>query len=356
MKGEYLNMEKKVILIGSVDTTYNLGGETLKNKLLISQLKKNGINVTLIDIEEYKSKNIFKIIRLMFLFFYTLFFSNTKKIIVSKHPNGAFLVFKILKLFNIRRKEVYYFVVGGMLTEKLKEGRYSLKYIKNIKKIFVQSHKMVEDLKELGIDTGEYIPNSKPMKNIEIVKKEPKLPIKIVFLSRMIKEKGVDLLLEATKKINQNSTGVITDFYGPFGDKKYKESFVLEIKDNENISYNGILDLNKEESYKRLSKYDLFVFPTYYEGEGFAGVLLDAMIAGLPILASDWRYNQEIVNDDIGYIFRSQNQEDLISKLKYICNNMNELKIKSKNSLKEAKKYDSNVVGKKLIDYIFSNQ
>jgi len=37
------------------------------------------------------------------------------------------------------------------------------------------------------------------------------------------------------------------------------------------------------------------LFPSYYSGEAFPGVLLDAMIAGIPVVASDWQDNGEFV-------------------------------------------------------------
>lgn len=39
----------------------------------------------------------------------------------------------------------------------------------------------------------------------------------------------------------------------------------------------------------------MMLFPSYWKGEGFAGVFIDAFIAGLPVLASDWNFNPEII-------------------------------------------------------------
>jgi len=50
------------------------------------------------------------------------------------------------------------------------------------------------------------------------------------------------------------------------------------------------------------------IFPTYYYGEGFPATLLEANMAGLPILASNWKYNNEIVIDNTsGYLFEPRN-------------------------------------------------
>lgn len=47
------------------------------------------------------------------------------------------------------------------------------------------------------------------------------------------------------------------------------------------------------------------------------GTIIDSLISSLPIVSSDWNYNSEIINSDVGYIFESKNQEafnDVIKK------------------------------------------
>ena len=47
------------------------------------------------------------------------------------------------------------------------------------------------------------------------------------------------------------------------------------------------------------------IFPTYYVGEGFPGTIIDAFSSGIPDIATDWRYNSEIVqNGKTGYIYK----------------------------------------------------
>ena len=63
-----------------------------------------------------------------------------------------------------------------------------------------------------------------------------------------------------------------------------------------------------DKSVEVLKNYFALLFPTYYEGEGFAGTILDSLSAGVPIIASDWKYNAEIIkNGETGYLFPVQN-------------------------------------------------
>jgi glycosyltransferase involved in cell wall biosynthesis len=37
------------------------------------------------------------------------------------------------------------------------------------------------------------------------------------------------------------------------------------------------------------------LFPTYWQGEGFPGAIIDAFVSGVPVIASDWNMNREII-------------------------------------------------------------
>lgn len=39
------------------------------------------------------------------------------------------------------------------------------------------------------------------------------------------------------------------------------------------------------------------LFPTFYYGEGFPGNVIDAYNAALPIIATDWLYNKDVIED-----------------------------------------------------------
>ena len=80
----------------------------------------------------------------------------------------------------------------------------------------------------------------------------------------------------------------------------------------------------------------MLLFPTYYDGEGFAGTLIDAMAAGVPVIASNWRYNSEIIKDGkIGFIINKNLKNELVKVLS-ATNRGNEMKI---SCLLEAEKY-----------------
>lgn len=59
-----------------------------------------------------------------------------------------------------------------------------------------------------------------------------------------------------------------------------------------------------------LPEYDCFVFPSLVEG--FSGAIVEAMFAGLPILASDIPQNQEAVSHMVtGYLFKRESADEV---------------------------------------------
>ena len=99
-------------------------------------------------------------------------------------------------------------------------------------------------------------------------------------------------------------------------------------------------------------KYFALLFPTHYEGEGFAGTLIDAYSAGVPVIASEWKYNSEVVNGDVGYIYSTGNHTEFVALLREIAENPTMLLGKKRNCLMEAEKYKVDKAIMILIDHL----
>lgn len=116
-----------------------------------------------------------------------------------------------------------------------------------------------------------------------------------------MEEKGIGDAIIAKRHVNEllGKKVFLLDIYGPIV-KEYEETFSrLNEMFPEHINYCGVVSSGMPADV--FKQYFLLLFPTYYQGEGFAGTILDAYAAGVPIVASDWHYNSEIVNDDVGY-------------------------------------------------------
>ena len=178
--------------------------------------------------------------------------------------------------------------------------------------------------------------------------------LKMVFFSRIMPEKGCNLILEAVRALNLKgwSEAYCVDFYGVIDDSYNK--FCEYLKDLKNVSYCGVLNFFNSSGLETLSKYHLTLFPTYWGGEGFPGVVVDSYLAGLPILASNWSLNPEIVNNETGYIVPVNDVDALIERMEYLIVHKELLNPMFKRTQQEAMRYDvNNVVSVKLIEELF---
>lgn len=305
-----------------------IDGQTIKTNLFFNLVKENYHNTLKIDIYKYsKFQLLYLFIKLPFFILKTdvIFIGLGKKGMKTLAPWCIFLS----KILN---KEINYYVIGGWIYTLLSENKWLLKYFKHFNKILVELPSMIITGNNIGLYNIEYFPNFRQANNIKTTKKTRENHLNLVFFSRVIKEKGILILLDAMDKINNENLNIKLTIFGPI----YDESIKHEIEKKENVVYSGILDPSSDSLYDTLNQYDLMIFPTFYNGEGFPGAIVDAFISAIPVIASNWKYNAEIITD--GYNGRIiDNNSDTLSKiLKHYYLNINEL-----DSMKNNAKFSS---------------
>ncbi len=341
---------KKVLFISNIGLIKKTepNGVNVKNRHILKYLEEmDDTDVSVVDTDNWKLKAVP-------LFFQIACKSLThKKIVLSINTNSAYQIIKFLNFMGLEDRLIY-FVVGGSLHTQMENGSLNLKYFNNIHKIFVQTKEMEEKLLQLGLKNVEQLPNSKYFKAINIeYDRDITLPIKCFYLGRIHPDKGTDLIFEALGEVNKDGPKFTVDFFGPI-EKSYNELFLKKVEEYSFANYEGVIDLiDNVENYLRLSDYDLFLFPTFWHGEGFPGVVLDSFISGVPVLASDWNHNKEVIQDGItGIIFETNNLRDFGTKLDYIACNPEVLNKLRENAHMESKKYHSENVLKVLNDVV----
>lgn len=122
--------------------------------------------------------------------------------------------------------------------------------------------------------------------------KSPKNPtdesLKIVFLSRISKDKNIEFTFDILQNISKN---IVFDIYGPIEDtfiwKKCQEK-ISNLPNNISVNYKGPVD--KDQVKNVFSEYDLMFLPTF--AENFGHVIVEALSVGTTVLLSDntpWR-------------------------------------------------------------------
>lgn len=96
------------------------------------------------------------------------------------------------------------------------------------------------------------------------------------------------------------------------------------------------------------------LFPTYWHGEGFPGIIIDAFVSGLPVIATDWSLNADIIEDGkTGVILKENTVEALADAMDMMINNPKSVELMSKTCQNSAMNFDiKNVVSDKLLEKI----
>jgi glycosyltransferase involved in cell wall biosynthesis len=121
--------------------------------------------------------------------------------------------------------------------------------------------------------------------------------LKIVFLSRIAREKNLDYALKVLCNIKLKA---IFDIYGPTDDATYwKECQKLMANLPGNVSVNYLGSVNPAEVVNIFSSYDLFFLPT--AGENYGHVIAESLTAGTPVLISTETPWRDLQSDGFGW-------------------------------------------------------
>ncbi len=134
----------------------------------------------------------------------------------------------------------------------------------------------------------------------------------ILFLSRLVPEKGAHFLIGAYKKLKTDLRLVIA------GGALYEEVYINRLKKiaGKNVIFTGFV--SDDEMAELFSNAYLYVLPS--EVEGLPHSLLQALSYGRCVVASDIEANREAL-DNCGYTFKSSNSDHLASVLQKLIEN-----------------------------------
>ena len=176
--------------------------------------------------------------------------------------------------------------------------------------------------------------------------------LKFCTFSRVIKSKGIEEAVKAVESVHHKLGDIVElDIYGQI-DEVEKEWFcTLSLSFPEYIRYKGVVPFGQ--SIHVLKDYYALLFPTYYPGEGFAGTIIDAFASGVPVIASDWRYNRDIIRDgETGHIVKTGSIEALSEAITDSILNYEKWNDMKANILEEAEKYTIENVSSELFSRI----
>ena len=249
--------------------------------------------------------------------------------VVHFHAEGPCAMLWIPKLFGKRCVAT----IHGIDWQRAKWGGFASKYIKFGEKIaakyadeiIVLSEGVQKYFKDTYNRKTVFIPNGV---NRPIIRKPQLIKEKfdldedsyILFLGRLVPEKGISYLIEAFKQIDTDKKLVIA------GGSSDTDEFLLELKkitkNDRRIILTGFVEGQLLEEL--FSNAYVYVLPSDLEGMPLS--LLEAMSYGNCCVVSDIAECAEVVEDK-AVVFQKSNVEQLKETLQHLCNHPEQVKM-----------------------------
>lgn len=305
----------RLVKNGNIVDVYNRKGKNVQDKKIEVKKIKNYKGVNIISIPTLISKK--GIEALIYSFFATIRVCLKKYDVLHYHAEGSCAMLGLPHLF----KKRIVVTIHGLDWKRSKWGGFASKYIKFGEKmaakyadeIIVLSEGVKKYFKDNYNRETVFIPNGVNKPDViepDIIKQKYGLDKDsyILFLARIVPEKGLDYLIDAYSNVKTNKKLVIAG--GASHTNGYFEEIKNKVKDNSNIIMTGFVQ--GKELEELFSNCFIYCLPSDVEGMPIS--LLEAMSYGKNCLISDIEENVQ-VGGKYATTFKKSNVEDLTEKL-----------------------------------------
>lgn len=354
----------RICLIGNSGYLSNdKGGQTTKLRLYKKKIEDEGFDLFFVDLERFFHRflNVFKEIKQGVK-------ACDRIVLISGERACRLFVPYINKLNKKYRKQFILPVVGSGLLhfsidhlsnedqykffaekdfskakkcKKIRKELSKIDYILPETKILMEAYKKFYSLSNCFV-----LNNFRDNNNIINNKVEKCGNLKAIYLSRVMRIKGIFDLLHIVNKISD----IRLDIYGSLelDDDDTKRFYELI---NDKVRYLGPVENDKV--INTFNKYDLLIFPSRCSYEGVPGVISESLIAGTPILSSDFPNAKCILKDSYNSVFYEMfDVDDLEAKLEWCINNKDKIRSMRDNCLESAKKFTYEYNRKEFLKYV----
>lgn len=182
--------------------------------------------------------------------------------------------------------------------------------------------------------------------------KEPIDNSKFIFIiiTRVLKTKGFNELIDAFAIVKKTEPNIILEIYGDGNYTENIKQLATQLDVGNSIHFKG----NQLDAWQYLYQANCFIFPSWYEG--LSGALIEAAIAGIPIIASNIPMNVEVIKcSKNSFLHSVKNIESIADCMQKVIENYPTLVEQKTISRQEAvNKFDIVKIAKKYEDYFMT--
>ncbi len=202
-------------------------------------------------------------------------------------------------------------VENGGIIQKLTVWLYKYAF-KNIKKVYFQNTENMQFFvdKKIAVEKHDLLPGSGVnLQRFVPLEYPTEERVEFAFISRIMKEKGIDQYLDAAVYIKAKYPNTVFHVCG-FCEQAYEEK-LKELTEKGIIVYHGMV----RDVKTVLKDVHCTIHPTYYP-EGISNVLLESSACARPIITTNRSGCREVIDDGVnGFIVNQRDSKDLIEKI-----------------------------------------
>lgn len=328
---------KKKLLILNIPPPY--GGGEIRAKLLFDFFSGNEDYHLITNSNENKNKSnqgkvSFKNIWINIAYGFKnskAIWRNKPAVVYTSIPKDFFPLLKIVPVLFIAKmsgskligelagRNFYFLEKSGY---KYKIGLYLLKKFNSIR---VLGNSVLETLESHGLKKCVVIDNGIEM-GMDFVRTSKKLPssglpVQILFIGTLSQQKGIFVTLEIIKELVDQGINFQYHIVGEWKSEKDNNealSYIRKHNLESKIVFHGIL--LREKKWQLLKSSDIFVFPSFNEGQPL--VVIEAMAFGLPVISSSVGAIPDTMEEGVnGFMIKSNKSTDFVERILSIIKN-----------------------------------
>ena len=300
---------------------------------------------------KYFKRFIFNYIKLIL----GIFFSN--RILINSSPHGLAYLSPLIFLSRILSKRSVLRIFGGR--EPLDVNFYLKPFVLLSlicsSYIGIQSKNITKKYQKIFYSQKYFwLPTARPRPHNSYLKKRHHLSKNFegnfFYLGHIRKDKGIDFLIDAFT--DKRLSNYKLNLYGPlWGQMGKNEIYKLNLKNKKNIFYHGSIEPDKV--YKIISEQDALIFPSISPAEGYPGAVIESLLVGTPVIASNWLHLKEFLNDSNSILFEPYNSYLIVNSVLEFANNKERRISLHKGALKSSKTmFSLKKQSQSLIDFL----
>ena len=294
-----------MVFIGPTPSSHpgSIGGTTNSFQILLNYVTSKGIDKITISTNRTFGTGALIVNALYVLLRILVAVPTARVVIFNANPRGAIVLAPLVYAYAaLWRRPFVFRMFGGDLIEVYAAQSILVKQLLQYSifksdLFYLQTNRLVNYFSSTATSV-RHLPTAREPHNIRRVHRTYEQ--RFVFVGKICKAKGMEHVLHFQQ---QHGESVQIDLYGPIGDEAYR---YLE----QSASYKGVLKPNQVT--RTLANYDVLLLPTFYPGEGYPGVIIEANSVGLPTISTHWLAIPELVlHQQTGLLIEPDNYVDL---------------------------------------------